>query len=148
MPAMDTLVDADAGILAEVLLLGHYPRSLDAKGLDTAPQGRKDERNLRRRLDTRKKSMDPQLKKFIDAVKDAGGVSEAMEAVSSVLGSHSTVHTLPALPHAGQSSSSGQASELAVPVVSQGSQCAISTFPAHVIVAVYCFYWLRFQDDG
>ena len=80
MPILESLPAADATILAEVRLLGHYPRSLNANGRDTANEKREEEEKLYQRVKRRKNSMDPQCKAFLDAVKNFGGVKEATDA--------------------------------------------------------------------
>ena len=106
MPALEDLPTPDADLLASIQILGHFPRDLNGTALETATTARKNERNLYQRFKRRKKTMHPQCLAFIDAVKDLGGVRQAMAAASSV----------PVAPSPGGTSSSlGQASELAPP---------------------------------
>ena len=51
MPDLASLPEADATILGQVLSLGHYPKSLDAKGQKKASPERIDERCFLRRLE-------------------------------------------------------------------------------------------------
>ena len=135
MPALEDLPTPDADLLASIQILGHFPRDLNGTALETATTARKNERNLYQRFKRRKKTMHPQCLAFIDAVKDLGGVRQALAAASSVPvapspGSTSfsledrgsvrqamaAASSVPVAPSPGGTSSSlGQASELAPP---------------------------------
>ena len=82
MPALTALPAVDAGLLAEIQLLGHYPRSLNAGSRDTASAHRKAEHALHKRLERRKTSMDSRCLAFLKAVKDIGIVKQALDAAS------------------------------------------------------------------
>ena len=82
-PPAESLPDVDVVLLAEIEILGHYPRNLNGRSLETATETRRNERNLYKRLQSRKSKMEPQCIAFIDAVRELGSFRNAILASSS-----------------------------------------------------------------